>query len=547
MSMEAAKHMNVVILKYFQYALLREEAKFTLTAAAAKLNLIADVLHNVPEIAKCCFLLPDSECEELSPFLKDIPAEHILPFSEANACIWARSSEPTLFVDEQAIYLSREFIKSLLKTAGRGAATWEDTNRFLYSYNYLQACDLFIAPANIVFNNLPSVGSFSALKEISLTGLNVQRMPIGISELRFLYGRATVINPLPYHYAIEPTSRCDSQCIMCPFHSPDPEIAKGAVYLGKGGEDMPLEQFKSLVDQIAAQPWTYLPYTRNPMITAQLRGEPLIAPEFREMCRYIKEMGIRLSFTTNGNALDREGMIDFLLDIGLDEIIISLDADREASLHVRPQLNYDAIMNSVRTLYKRRKQRGLKKPTIYTKTVFLRGMPQVDMKKTADVFLKFSDYVGFAYENMADANDGHKKYTGYFFDPGSNHMLPCLSLSDVASTYADGRVPVCFSDPLNFLGNSLSEGISGPLLNSDLRAQLLSQHSSGKITHLACLECTAWYAQFNVTRMEGDYQIQENPILSYWSYATKKQGWWKRLKKHGKDWTRRAKSAWLGR
>ena len=526
--------MNSVILKYYEYQSIREEPKFSLSVAAAKLNAILARLQDMSVVGEICALVSDREHAELRPYVEGLPEGQFLPFSRSRDCSWINSSEPVLFLDEQAFYATKKIISGVIACSERtGIAGWEDSASLLYSYNYAAFCDLFVAPGEDVFPLFSKVTSFEQLRESVLAERKAKRLSIDVPELRSVYRCATQLNPIPYHFALETTSRCDSRCIMCPFHSPDPEIAKGKVYLGTGGEDMPVGAFKGIVDEISAMPWKYLPNHRKPMVTAQLRGEPLLAHGFQAMCRHVKEQGIRLSFSTNGNRLGKDGMIEFLLDIGLDEIIISIDPDRKSFNRIRPQLNYDTVLTNIMELRRLRDARGLRIPTIYTKTIFLKDVAHADMKETASRFLKFADYVGFAYENFEDYQSQNKGYSKYFFTPIRTESLPCLLISDVGIVHSNGNIQNCYGDTFTSLGNCFSSGLVKTLLDAPFRKEILNQQSSGLIDHPTCRACTSWLAQYNRTRRDSGYLIQENPILCYWSADPKKNEFlpelWKRL------------------
>lgn len=82
-------------------------------------------------------------------------------------------------------------------------------------------------------------------------------------------------------------------------------------------------------------------------------GEPLLNPEAiqiisREMFEITKPMGIQLniSIITNGVLLDRQ-LVDFLLPLGLKEIKVTLDGDREAHNAKRPHRNGEGTFDTI--------------------------------------------------------------------------------------------------------------------------------------------------------------------------------------------------------
>jgi len=510
--------MIAVIVKYFEYDRLRFDPKFTLEATAAKLKILINLLYEQSNINAIYVMVPDQELFELSEQLLGLEKVVVRTLSSASQCEIAESQAPALFLDEQAFYLSPEIIRQVLDKARRSIAVGlEDASRFLWAYNYLAFCQVFVAPAASVLKNILNVSGFISLRDQTFAAIRPLLIPIEVLELRATYSRAVRLNPLPYHFVLEPTSRCDFQCLMCPFHSPDPRIAKGSVYIGQGGDDMPVSMLKRLVDEISELPWRYLPDHRVKTITLQLRGEPLLAPGFKEMCGYIKDKNLRLQFSTNGNNLGLDRNIPFFLEIGLDEIVVSIDGDPETFRHVRRNANYETILSNLRTLRQMRDAQGLKAPTIYTKTIILSNKPDLNYREIAKKFLCMADYVGFGFENYIDFQTDTKGYSSYFFQPEAMKPLPCISICDVAVVHANGNVQACYGDPLLSLGNVRNSSLSYVLSESRVRRQILAEQASSEIQHPACCSCTSWLAQHNRTRFDGVYQIQENPILSYWS------------------------------
>jgi len=80
------------------------------------------------------------------------------------------------------------------------------------------------------------------------------------------------------------TERCNANCVMC--DAP------------KGKEDMPLEQYKKLVDKVSK--W-------SPIIHINAM-EPLLHPYIEEMVHYAKSKGVRVVLTTNGLLLEHHAL-----------------------------------------------------------------------------------------------------------------------------------------------------------------------------------------------------------------------------------------------
>ena len=110
----------------------------------------------------------------------------------------------------------------------------------------------------------------------------------------------------PRIIGIEPTNRCNLNCLMCPRAYWDKEDNR----LG----DMPLDLFEAKI----------LPYLKKSQtIILQCLGEPLIADNFFEMLKRTKEKGCRVQFNTNGLLLKETAKR--LVELDVDGVTISID------------------------------------------------------------------------------------------------------------------------------------------------------------------------------------------------------------------------------
>ena len=83
-------------------------------------------------------------------------------------------------------------------------------------------------------------------------------------------------------------------------------------------------------------------------------GEPLLHPKILEYSRLVKERGLPLHITTNGQLLD-EGMMQALVDMELDSIIFSMQGyDREGYKRNRVGGDYDVLSRNIRKLVRLR-------------------------------------------------------------------------------------------------------------------------------------------------------------------------------------------------
>ena len=127
---------------------------------------------------------------------------------------------------------------------------------------------------------------------------------------------------------LEVTNRCNLLCTTCPRTYVELEPPA----------DMSWELFTSIVDQA--------PNIQRAVLHGV--GEPMLVKNLPQMVRYLKDRGVYTLFNTNGTLLtERNGRA--LIDVGLDELRVSLDASNPSSyLAVRGKNYFHRILHNVR-------------------------------------------------------------------------------------------------------------------------------------------------------------------------------------------------------
>lgn len=131
--------------------------------------------------------------------------------------------------------------------------------------------------------------------------------------------------------AIEPTSKCNMDCIMCPNSEVENKVMNHRL-------------FTSIISQIKNYAKAILFY---------YRGEPLLNPDLSKMINYASsETDAKLFLSTNGSLLDKKNSMD-IIKSGLDEIIISLDAySPQTFAKIKGRNELTSIKNNVLRLVK---------------------------------------------------------------------------------------------------------------------------------------------------------------------------------------------------
>jgi MoaA/NifB/PqqE/SkfB family radical SAM enzyme len=127
---------------------------------------------------------------------------------------------------------------------------------------------------------------------------------------------------------LETTNRCNLLCETCPRTFEDLEPPA----------DMSWELFTRIVGQ----------FPKIERVVLHGVGEPMMVRELPQMIRYLKDRGIYVLFNTNGTLLNlRKGRE--LIDVGLDELRVSLDAAEPTAFKMVRGLDmFDRIVDNVR-------------------------------------------------------------------------------------------------------------------------------------------------------------------------------------------------------
>ena len=143
---------------------------------------------------------------------------------------------------------------------------------------------------------------------------------------------------------LETTNRCNLLCETCPRTFEDLEPPA----------DMSWELFTRLVGQ----------FPNIERVVLHGVGEPMMVRELPQMIRYLKDRGIYVLFNTNGTLLNlRKGKE--LIDAGLDELRVSLDAAEPATFKVVRGLDmFDRIVTNVREFTAMQRESSLALPRV---------------------------------------------------------------------------------------------------------------------------------------------------------------------------------------
>jgi MoaA/NifB/PqqE/SkfB family radical SAM enzyme len=165
---------------------------------------------------------------------------------------------------------------------------------------------------------------------------------------------------------LEVTNRCNLLCETCPrtFEDLEPPM------------DLSMELFTKIVDQV--------PNVKRVVLHGV--GEPMLVKHLPDMIRYLKKRGdVHVLFNTNGTLLAPKKQRE-IIDTGLDELRVSLDAAEAAMfLKVRGKDMFDRIVRNVSSFTNLQRAIGAEKPLV---SLWLTGL-----KETVD---QLPDFVRLA-------------------------------------------------------------------------------------------------------------------------------------------------------
>ena len=152
----------------------------------------------------------------------------------------------------------------------------------------------------------------------------------------------------PFTIYIDPSSACNFKCNFC-CHSITSGLIKKS---GFKPQIMDFELFSSVIEQIKHFP------DKIKMLSLFLVGEPLLNKRLPDMIAYAKKSMItdRIFLTTNGSLLTKQ-VNRALIDAGLDEILISVEAlDKEKYREIAFfNIDYELFVDNIRDLNENRK------------------------------------------------------------------------------------------------------------------------------------------------------------------------------------------------
>jgi len=279
-------------------------------------------------------------------------------------------------------------------------------------------------------------------------------------------------NDFPVEVLAETTAFCNLQCVMCPQKT-----------LTRPKGEMSFEIFKKIVDEIAS----VNPSTR---LWFAIMGEALLLKDkFVTMVRYAKEKGIvSTNLNTNACLLTPE-LSDMLIDAGLDEIIIGLDAfTGETYKKIRIGGDFEKTLSNIMYLIDAKKRKHSDKPHVLLQYIIMdENEHEVEAFRNfwidKGVDLKIRQKVAWGNAIQADnlnLSDGDRTF-------------PCPMIVRNCAIHWDGTIAHCSDadfDGQYPAGDIKTQSIK-EVWNGELKLRR-EKHWNLDFSHPLCRKCKDW-------------------------------------------------------
>jgi radical SAM protein with 4Fe4S-binding SPASM domain len=158
----------------------------------------------------------------------------------------------------------------------------------------------------------------------------------------------------PTHLMIEPSSRCNLSCTLCP-------VTAG---LGRTQGHMDFGLFKQVIDEVGDYVFTLLLWDW---------GEPFLNPAIYDMIAYAGNKGIKTISSTNGQLFARQTHADKVVQSGLDTLIFAIDGITQQSYaRYRQGGELQSALDGIRAVVARKQALGSTKPFINFRFIVMR-------------------------------------------------------------------------------------------------------------------------------------------------------------------------------
>jgi len=276
----------------------------------------------------------------------------------------------------------------------------------------------------------------------------------------------------PVDVLVETTAFCNLKCVMCPQKS-----------MKRPRGEMKFEIFRKIVDEIAFE-------NTSTRLWLAIMGEALLLKEkLIEMIRYAKAKGIgRIHLNTNGTLMF-PSMTEKLIESGIDEIIVGIDAFSEETYNkIRVGGNFKEVIDNIEFFLKQKKEKRFQKPKLILQFIVMdENEHELEQFKeywlAKGAIIKVRPKVGWGTAINADNLNL----------PDTARTFPCPMLIRACAIHWSGEIAHCSDADFEgeyYAGDVRTQTIK-EVWNGEL-ARRREKHWAGDFSHDLCRSCRDW-------------------------------------------------------
>ncbi len=228
-------------------------------------------------------------------------------------------------------------------------------------------------------------------------------------------------------------------------------------------------------------------------------GESFLHPRFLEMVRYARDKKVAKTIHLNTNAFCwNEKVIEGILESGLDDITVSIDAARPETYKKHKGFNQlERVEKNVKLFFKIREQKGADKPFVKVKMMDFDDIPPGEINEFYKKWEDIADLVQITgIHNWSGAIPGLK-----ITDESSQVRYPCVIMWYSLVVSWNGEVTVCSVDwdtEIN-VGNANLQTLHEIWNGSTIKKARLSQIERKYSKYNVCKDCVVWVSIGDLT------------------------------------------------
>jgi len=273
---------------------------------------------------------------------------------------------------------------------------------------------------------------------------------------------------------LEPTNACNLRCVYCPRE----RAAKKSGF-------MEWDLYTRAIDEAAE---------RGPLIMLNLHkdGEPFLHPRFLDMADYARAKNAAKTIHVNTNAMRwDDATIERMLDSGLDDVTVSLDAARpETFLRLKGTDALERVERNVRRAFELRERKNSGRPFIRVKIMEFGEVGAEEIKEFHDKWAATADQVQVTgVHSWSGAIKGLE-----VTDETSRERYPCMIMWYALVLNWDGTATVCSVDwdTQILLGDANRQTLADIWKSKEIKAARRSQLLAQWGRYPVCESCVVW-------------------------------------------------------